>query len=225
MKILTNGIAVVAGDTHISQWVQDHGKLNIAEEMLKPFQKYVPKDSNVIDVGASIGDHTITYAEWVGEQGLVIAFEPNPEAFSCLYHNTRYLQQVLPIDSVLSDSEETVLLNKLDNSGASYYTVSDHGTLTAKLDDYDLHNISFIKIDAEGFETKIIRGAVNTIAKWRPVLLVEVNHEALRRIGSSYSELLALIQSYNYSVQITDSRIIWSDPQYDIVCVPIEKAH
>lgn len=227
MKILTNGVAVIDGDTHISAWVQEHNTLAIAETMLTPFKKYIPDGGTVIDVGASIGDHTITYAQWVGKDGMVAAFEPNPKAYACLQHNTKDLPQVLPIKSGLSDVDGKAVLIELDNSGATYLTCgkSKIKVPVTTLDSYEFKEVDFIKIDVEGYEVKVLEGSRKTIEESRPVLLVEVNRGALERAGTSAERLFEVLAELNYSMEITDSRIPWSDPQYDIICLPIEKAH
>lgn len=222
MKLLPNGIAVIKGDTHISAWVIEHNKLNIAEEMLAPYREYAPTGSTVVDVGASIGDHTVTYAQWVGKDGLVVAFEPHAEAYECLLHNTESLSQVFPINSALSDIEDTASLVSLTNAGASYLDSNGYGISTLLLDNFELSNVSFVKIDAEGFETRILRGSVKTISKYRPVMLLEVNRMALERAGSSVVELIDLLVSMKYGMCITDYLIPWSAPQYDILCLPTE---
>lgn len=227
MKILPNGVAVIEGDTHISAWVQEQGTLAIAEIMLTPFRQYIPEGGTVIDVGASIGDHTVTYAEWVGKDGMVAAFEVNPRAYECLVRNTKDLPQVLPIKMGLSDTNSKALLVELDNSGASYllYGGAESEVSVAPLDSYEFANVDFIKIDIEGYEVKMLEGARETIEASRPVMLVEVNRGALERAGTSAERLFEVLAELGYSMDITDSRIQWSDPQYDIICLPIEKAH
>lgn len=225
MKILPNNVAVLDKDTHISVWVQEHGTLAIAETMLTPFKQYIPQDGTVIDVGASIGDHTVTYAQWVGKDGMVAAFEPNPKAYACLQHNTKELPQVLPVKSGLSDVDGKVTLVELDNSGATYLSDSKSKTKVpvTTLDSYEFKSVDFIKIDVEGYEVKVLEGARKTIEESRAVMLIEVNRGALERAGTSAERLFEVLTELGYSMEITDNRIPWSDPQYDIICLPIEK--
>jgi len=227
LKILPNGVAVLDKDTHISVWVQEHGTLAIAETMLTPFKQYIPQDGTVIDVGASIGDHTITYAQWVGVDGMVAAFEVNPRAYACLQHNTKDLPQVLPFKVGLSDNYGVATLIELDNSGACYVKTElsskGFGVSVDTLDSYEFKDVNFIKIDVEGYEVKVLQGARKTIEESRPVMLVEVNRHALERAGTSAERLFEVLAELGYSMEITDNRIPWSDPQYDIICLPIEK--
>lgn len=223
MKILPNGVAVIEGDSHISKWVEQHGTLAIAEDMLKPFKKYVPEGTTVVDAGANIGDHTVTYSRWVGREGMVAAFEPNDVAYECLVHNTSELSNVLQINTGLSDSFKMAGLIADTNAGASYMTEEGMNANTAQLDFYEFRNVSFIKIDVEGYEVKVLKGAKVTTAKYRPVMLIEVNYSALVRAGSCVRELFDLIHSMDYMIEMTDPRIDWLEPQYDILCRPMER--
>lgn len=223
MKILPSGVAVIGGDSHISKWVEQHGTLAIAEDMLKPFKKYVPEGTTVVDVGANIGDHTVTYSRWVGDSGWVMAFEPYVPTYNCLVYNTRNMANVLPINKGLSDDHSIVGVISNDNVGATYLTPQSLGAITSTLDYYEFSKVSFIKIDVEGYETKVLRGAKVTTAKYRPVMLIEVNYAALVRAGSCVRELFDLISSMDYMIEMTDPRIDWLEPQYDILCKPMER--
>ena len=195
--------------------------------MLLAFQYYIPNGGTVIDIGASIGVHTVTYAEWVGPTGLVAAFEVNPRAYECLEHNTKHLPQVLPVKTGLSDVDGKVVLVELDNAGANYLTTgkSKAKVPVTTLDSYEFKNVSFIKIDVEGYEVKVLEGGRETIEGSRPAMLVEVNRHALERAGTSAEELSEVLADLRYSTRITDDRIEWSAPQFDILCLPIEKTN
>lgn len=218
-KILPFGVMVIDGDTHVSRWVEQEGRLRIAEKYLKPFRKYVPVGGTVVDAGAMIGDHTATYADWVGPEGSVICFEPNPEAFECLKYNIGTEKAEL-CDQALSDKYYFSSLVISDNAGASYLCDKLGAVQTIQLDGLKLNRLDFLKLDIEGFETRALRGARETIARLRPVMLIEVNEGALIRAGSSREELLKTIRGYDYWAAITEKGLSFSDPQYDVICLP-----
>lgn len=223
-KILPFGVMVIDGDTHVSKWVEQAGTLRIAEKYLKPFQKYVPVGGTVVDAGAMIGDHTVTYADWVGENGRVICFEPNSEAFECLRHNTVGIHHsVTRKRYALSDSVNELNVMSSENSGASYVYESDDedgDVVSFPLDYFKYESVDFLKLDIEGFETRALRGARETIARCKPVMLIEVNEGALVRAGSSREELLNLISDLGYQHSITEHGITYTAPQYDVLCLP-----
>jgi FkbM family methyltransferase len=182
---------------------------------LKEILEHITRGATVIDVGAFIGDHTIAYANKVGPNGKVYAFEPNRISFECLAHNMKGFKNVKCSDVALgSVSGDLVGFVNSDNVGASHL-VSGGDIETATIDDIAIEGrLSFIKIDAEGFEVDILKGAKNTIKKFKPILYVEVNSGALTRHGTSEKELLDLLVSYGYDVK----GIKLGDPQYDVYC-------
>lgn len=222
MKILPNGVCVIDGDTHISKWVEEHGKLSIAEDYLSPFRKYVPEGGTVIDAGANIGDHAITYSKWVGNEGRVFAFEPNPDAFECLVENVPL--NVIPLRYGLGSKRATASICKNENVGASFLHGDSGGIIINTLDSFNFSGVDFIKIDVEGYETQVILGALKTIEESRPAMLVEVNSGALLRAGSSSLQLSSLIGRLGYVMTITDRHLRWSSQQFDIICVPKERS-
>lgn len=223
VKILPCGVAVIEGDTHISKWVEDAGSISIADAYLQQFSSLIRPGSSVVDAGAMIGDHTSFYAK---HQCSVFAFEPNQHAFECLEYNTRSFGNVACFNCALSDCEEEIEIDVLENAGASYLR-RDNGcgakVKTFRLDCFEIENVSFIKIDVEGFEQFVLAGGKKTIEDSRPFMLIEVNSGALERAGSSRFELIRMIDLMGYDWRITDQRIKPEDPQYDVICTPRNK--
>jgi FkbM family methyltransferase len=220
MKILPCGVAVIEGDTHISKWVEDARSISIADIYLHQFRTLIRPGSSVIDAGAMIGDHTSFYAK---QNCVVFAFEPNPQAFECLEYNTRNLENVSSFNCALSNCQEEIDISILENAGASYLQRGLDGGVKVKalpLDYFAIEDVSFVKIDVEGFEPYVLLGANKTISEYRPFMLIEVNSAALERVGSSRNELLDLIDLMGYNWRITDRKISVGDPQYDVICTP-----
>ena len=218
IKILPNGIHVLASDTHISRWTEEHGSLNSDPHL---FRWLLPKlkDCKVAwDLGAFIGDHTRQYLD-AGMR--VYAFEPNPDAFECLKANC---PDAVCYNCAVSDSVSSIAFWTDANAGASH--ASDSGlirVLAHPLDDCinkgGLCAPDFIKIDIEGFEPKALRGMEQTIRTYKPKLFVEFNRGALERNQSSPEALRSQIESYGYtSFQIYPPNAKPSDAQFDYLC-------
>jgi FkbM family methyltransferase len=222
MKILPNNIAILENDQWISKWVRESGRLDHDQWLLPRALPHIPEGGTVIDIGAFIGDHTIAYANKVGKCGWVIAFEPNPAAFECLQHNMSSLHQVNCINGGVGESNESIGLEiHPHNAGATYPT--EAGKIKCQtIDGLGDINIDFIKIDAEGFEVKILKGGKNKITTCKPVMLIEVNSGALERAGTSVGELLVLLAQYGYTFENIDGTGNLSGPQYDILCKPVK---
>lgn len=219
MKILSNNIAVIEGDTHISKWVEESGRLDHDQAALSQILPHIKEGDHVLDIGAFIGDHTIAYINAVGDSGKVYAFEPNLRAFECLDYNCK---KALRYDLGVSDKSGTAPFIDEENVGASWVDPRFAEPEAQKviwlqtIDQWDLQRVDFIKMDIEGFEIKGLNGGRKTIEKFKPVMWIEVNRPALERNGSTPEELEALVESFGYSVTPWPHR----GEQYDILCLP-----
>lgn len=136
-----------------------------------------------VDVGANVGNHSL-YAAIVLEASKVIAFEPTEVSYRICRYNVllNALQKTIFVNQFgLSDALETVQIERSvpRNSGATKLLASVTGDLILKPGDTVLgdEQIGFIKIDVEGAELKVLTGLKGVIAKNRPPMLVEVDHE------------------------------------------------
>jgi FkbM family methyltransferase len=192
---------------------------------------HIVPGSVAIDIGANIGDHTIGYMEEVGPGGFVIAYEPHPLVFECLKRN---LPQVMMFNTALGDKVGMtgLLLQTGDDQGSSY--LSDRPeAVPVKITTLDVHlasipvpgvplkgkRISLIKIDAEGSDLDILKGASQTIAKHRPVLVVEVNREYLKMRGYATRDILRWIESNNYTYSFFGPDT-WDEVSTNVICLP-----
>lgn len=213
-------IALLSDDTHFTPWIKQAGRLDHDQWTLKKVLGYCKPGSTVIDAGAYIGDHTIAYSRAVGHSGLVLAFEPNPMAFKCLEHNCGKLSNVHPVPFGLSDKRETC---GLDITSENYGMANLRGEGEVKcvpLDDYEVKNLSFVKVDIEGYEPKFLAGAVKTIRKHRPVMLIEMNIATLERNGYGYNDVLQWLDAEGYKYRNVNEQAGINEPQYDLLCLP-----
>ena len=217
MKIINN-IAILENDTHISRWVQESGRLDHDQNMLPFVLKYIKNGDVVIDAGAYIGDHTIAYSNAVGKDGLVFAFEPNKEAFDCLEFNMGITANVYCFNQGLGSCSSYKGLCKIqDNIGCTYITNGDEIKITS-IDNLEMKGIDFIKIDCEGYEMEILKGAYESIKKFSPVLLIEVNKGTLLREGKTEKDIFNYLDELGYSYRNIYSEQTLSGDQYDIIC-------
>lgn len=233
MKQTKEGFFVIDDDTHISRWVEESGRLDHDRYILDQIEPLIPVGGVVVDVGAFIGDHTIAYARRVGDSGTVLAFEPNPKAFECLSANANaHFPDVVCSRRGLSDEKGTFDLSVDVNAGASRL-VDAHSDLeirvqTIKFDDFlsepgmRLHRLDFMKIDAEGFELKILRGAANALHTYRPKLLVEINTARLAENGANVFDILSFVKETmgDCTHAIIPPTCTYSDAQYDLLIEP-----
>ncbi len=197
------GITVLKHDSHLSRWIEIDGRLDHARFEIDKFKQFIPKGGVVIDAGASLGDHAITYAELVGEKGSVMAFEPNELPFLALVQNMAALPQVHPVMLALSNVEQTCSIQTNLNAGMAHLIPASEYKQQIRcvtIDDYlaNLERLDFIHLDVEGNETKAIEGGRKLIAKFKPAIVLEVNHECLARVGLTETDVLVLLDDMNY---------------------------
>lgn len=176
-------------------------------------KQYVQEGSTVLDIGAHIGTHAVVLSKLVGKNGTVFAFEPNRVIHRELCYNLAANQcsNVFPLRCAVGKEHGMieVITPLAHNEGGSYVIEAKGGVNTSAilpLDDFGLENVSFIKIDVENMEADVLDGAVETILRCRPVMLIEIQGNAERPIDlGENSEKMALIsiekiQNLGYSL-------------------------
>jgi len=206
---------------HIEAQVFWQGFQEADEGVILLLKRFLPPDGSFIDVGANIGTFTLVAARRA-VRGQVHAFEPSAHHFTRLMHNVElndFKNVVLNRKGLYDQPGEAVLFlpshaGEMNNSGAaSLYTsgleearqVSEAVSLI-RLDDYiqdrSIGRVDIIKFDIEGAELKALEGARETIARFRPLVFMELDLDNLRRAECSPEEVLQLWKSLNYEVSI-----------------------
>ena len=158
--------------------------------------KHLHSGMNVIDAGANIGAYSMMMSLQVSETGKVIAFEPDQRNISLFKKSTKAnsFKNITLYEQLLSDSngENEIYLDK-SYFGASSIIRDELPTELYKknivssvsLDEViskENIRIDFIKVNIEGSELKFIKGAKNTIEKYKPKILLEYCHERLSKL-------------------------------------------
>ena len=138
----------------------------------------------ILDIGANVGNHTLFFSQCVGPEGRVLSFEPQRFLFKILCANAllgRY-QNVWPYRLAVGNEE-----GKIDIPVPNYERPNDYGGYSLSFDTFkeegDITTIDaiapdqchLIKVDVEGMELSVLKGAVKTIARTRPFLYFEYN--------------------------------------------------
>jgi FkbM family methyltransferase len=136
----------------------------------------------VIDVGANIGHYTCQLSQCVGSTGRVIAIEPVPDTFDLLSSNVHVhaRNNVTLINAAASDRTgvSAMQLPKFASGLTNYYRAAladngDHHVLCLPIDALGLPKVALLKIDAEGHDLAVLKGANALIERDQPVLIVE----------------------------------------------------
>lgn len=158
------------------------------EPLLTYIHKNYPNIGRVVDCGANIGNHTVFFRDVMGCE--VWSFEPQPDNFRLLKKNSEQSYKVALGKSSGKASTTTNLLNM----GMSE-VVDGEGVTVTVLDNYKLQP-DLIKIDVEGMEVEVLKGAFTTIDKYRPVLVVE--HNDIQKVY----ETARILEPYNYKLTV-----------------------
>jgi len=145
--------------------------------------------STMIDVGANVGIHSLVMAQVVGASGRVYAFEPHPKIYRRLKENSvlNNFWWCIAEQMALSDKKGIGFLsnyNEQDSNRGTAQVLENDALVSSKfsivldtLDNFsktrDVQNICLIKIDVEGHEAAVLRGARATIYLQRPVVIFE----------------------------------------------------
>ena len=175
----------------------------------------------VIDIGANEGFVSLlAYSAARKDQQVELhAFEPNPTAFNILAGNLRlngWQAELNPIALGEQPGEAVLTLG----AATSNSTLVDHGldyvasvgTRSVRVETLDGYCAGkgicpdLVKIDVEGFEIKVLRGAQETLRRCMPVLILEVNSKALRAAGVSAEELFDTLVAMGYQAYALEPR-------------------
>jgi FkbM family methyltransferase len=187
----TNDIWIGRSLTQYGEFSQ--GEVELFQELIKPGML-------VIDIGANIGTHTVPFAKLVGHKGLVFAYEPQRIVYYCLCANVALnnLTNVHCLRQAVGNAEGSIDVPELDFrkpnnfGGLELGKVSGTPVKLTKLDNLKLPRLDFIKIDVEGMELDVIKGAESLISKYRPLIYMEVDRP------DSVETLTEMMQSLDY---------------------------
>lgn len=231
-KVKRNGIWFNLDLSEYMEWVI-YFDLNV--ENRDDLYPLVKPGMHIFDVGTNIGETALNFAMLSGKQGSVVGFEPVPATFGKCRMNLQLNDfPWLKVENLaLSDKSETLFFDPATyhNSGGIFMrkvgsdAACEVGAVT--LDDYCSKNavgkIDLLKIDVEGFELNVLKGAQVVLRKMRPILFVEINNNNLNRQNASAGDIFDLLGNLNYSVVRCDGGIgPVNEGHYDIIARPSE---
>jgi FkbM family methyltransferase len=203
---------------------KDDFKLMAAQED-EILDQFNPKRGDtVVDVGAHIGLYSLIAAKRVGSSGKVIAIEPDPENFKILKKNIflNQLSNIEPLECAVYSAREKLklFLPELDQGRTIFNTVMqdragtssnflevEANTLDNILVSIHTTEVSWIKIDVEGAELEVLKGAVKTLSSNKNItLVIEIHGIEIYREMIDYLETSKLKIIYEKSNEKGDWR-------------------
>ena len=229
-----NGINYRLDLSEYMEWVIYFG---LVVEERSGLYELVRKNMVVMDIGTNIGETLLNFARLCGSGGMVYGFEPVDENYKkCNFNiSLNRFENIRVFNLALSDKQEQLYFGLAENrnSGGIFMNrerqQEGFSIKAIPLDDFvtahQIKKIHLVKIDVEGFEYHILKGAENTIKKMKPVLFVEVDDANLKRQGSSAFLLEELIRSYGYEIKQATGEPLMNNisAHYDIICQPLNR--
>lgn len=186
--------------------VHEKGATKILREILS-------EGMRVVDIGANIGYYALIEAQIVGKKGKVYAIEPEPNNFELLNRNVQvnnfeYIIETFQIAIADKEGEDKLYISNksnlhsllphslISNSQNNYITVK-----TMTLDNFlrDKYPIDFIRMDVEGFEYNIIKGATNTLKRTKNIkLFIEFHPIEIEAQGISLKAFIELLNNFGF---------------------------
>ena len=238
----TNGVTFItkSNDFFVSKSIEVYGEWSFGE--IELLTQILTKSDNIVEAGANIGAHTVFLAKDIVPDGKVFAFEPRRIIFQNLCGNLAVngIENVHAFQCGLGKEAENQTEAKIDFSSklnAGGYSLGaipggDENIKIERLDDMvnALDNIALIKADVEGYELKMLMGAVDLIERDRPFLYLEND------IVEKSPELISYLWSLKYDIwwhvvplfnprnrANTEQNIFLNTASLNIICAPAEK--
>jgi FkbM family methyltransferase len=175
-------------------------------ECITAIRRHLPAGGTAVDVGANIGFMTMHMAAAVGRSGRVVSFEPT----TWTYHK---LETNLALNDMPQVVTERAALGARSAVHAdllvpySYPLVGDRplmrdtiviSTLDSYFAQHPIECLDLIKCDTDGWEMDVFEGALDTLRRYRPALILEVDQFGLAEHGRSAGELIELLREVGY---------------------------
>jgi FkbM family methyltransferase len=201
---------------------------DICIEIVKKYSKYI-KNNHILDIGSNVGFFSEAILKNINYKSIHL-FEPSKEYFEYSKHLLSKYNNIYFNNYGLSNKKEIKTLYKCPNSNIGWNTFlkkdpNQHDTfidkmikeecILKKLDDYEIDNVNFIKIDVEGFENKVLEGGMNLISKHKPYILVEVGW------GTKHPNWKNCEKQYNKLFDIGYKKFTFKNYTEDILFEPI----
>ncbi len=190
---------------------------------LEMFNSMVKPGDVILDIGANTGMYSIFLSGIIGESGKIYAFEPDTETFQILLDNLKInsCSNVTAFNLALSDKESTIeMISEATNdahlkTGDAFRYIKEvtdgepnpggKSMKAVRLDGMnEIRNsekINFLKVDVEGAELLVFKGAAETLRRFKPTIIFELNGQLTSRFEYKPIEVLLLLHELGYSLE------------------------
>jgi FkbM family methyltransferase len=180
------------------------------------------KDGDILDVGANIGYTSCVFATVLKPGSKIYAFEPDQISFGLLEETVRYKNlssAIEPVHQAVGSTDGSLKFWHNERHSADHRVVTDQFSSTCSnssqistvpattvdtfVNSRNVQNISFIKIDVQGYELAVCEGMTNTLEKFpQAVVCLEYFPDALRELGFEPRKVLEFFRARGYQLYV-----------------------
>jgi FkbM family methyltransferase len=208
------------GEKHLKEWLLSvdqrvDGRLAYQYKKYEFAMRKVRQHRVAIDVGAHAGLWSYYMAR---DFTSVFAFEPVSEHRSCWLRNLEGKNNTVLFPAALGETVGKVYLKAPAGHSMKAAVVSKGGAPAEMqtLDSYHFDRVDFLKVDVEGFELFVLKGAIETLRRWKPVVIVEQKKgNNQKKYGVETTEAIAFLKSIGAKVraEMDGDYVLWWPPK------------
>lgn len=208
-------------------------------EVVNLVKKYIFPDRDIINAGANIGLFTCLTASLINSNQKVLSIEPVPNVFKYLKSNIKrngHVDKIITYNGIAAEQPGTFKINFIEGkeeyssigkivfpavSNEKYKIIDVMGETIDRL--VDLHNLNpgFLLVDVEGAEHSVLRGAKETLKKYKPIILSELVDDFLVEQKSNSNKVIMLLKDSGYKVTDISNKTISFPYTGTIIAIPL----
>jgi len=198
-----HGLWLPDGETHLTAWMNKVGHYidgvpTYQYSKLAAALEHVRSWRVAVDVGAHVGTWSMHLARRFGH---VHAFEPVEAHRECFRRNLAAADNVMLYAVALGAKSDRVAMHTAPTSSGDTWVKGPGEIPMEPLDSFALDDVDFVKIDCEGFELFVLQGAVETIARCRPTVIVEQKPGKGPQFGLGETDAVRFLEGLGYTVR------------------------
>ena len=193
---------------------------------------------NIIDIGTNMGETSMNFSKLVGDSGIIHSFEPDTinhkrcadnlklNNFKNITLNKLGLGNIEGQFRIKVDTPTNRGGNRITDTNDENLEIIQVITLDKYVSDKNMGKIDLIKIDVEGFEYNVLKGAEKTIYKFKPKFFIELDDVNLKQQNASAKMLVEFLINKEYSITNADDNSKVTEKNnfdrchFDIICIP-----
>jgi len=192
-------------EAHLQKWMTDmdcrkHGRLTYQAHKYAEAVHHTPSRRTAIDVGAHVGLWSFLMAH---DFERVQCFEPMAAHAECWRVNMADMKNAKLYDVALGAAPGLVSMQTTEGSSGDTRIAGDGDIVMRTIDSYAFDDVDFIKIDCEGYELRVLEGAIQTLERCKPTVVVEQKRDMSERFGITQLAAVELLKDIG-AFQITE---------------------